>query len=929
MTFIFLWYILISLVGWLTFPLAYRMLPALADKGYAFIRTLGLLIWGFVFWLLATLGILRNDVGGLLFSLGILLVLSGWALREVSLAEIGAWLRSQRKLVISVELLFLVAFIGWAVVRAANPEAIGTEKPMELAFINAILRSPTFPPHDPWLSGYAISYYYFGFILVAMLAKLTGVPGGVAFNLGISLIFALSSVGAYGMVHNLLVKRDQQGSLRATLSAYLGPIFVLLMGNLEGFMEVLHAKGLFWSIDKAGGLTSPFWQWLDMQELSLPPAQPFSWMPTRYLWWWRASRVVQDYDFLGNFKEVIDEFPAFSYLLADLHPHVLAMPFAFLAMALAHNLFMGGGRGRFDWLQKSLNVRTLAWASVLMVAGGLVLLWSGVNSLSLRFILLGVVGLVVGGFTILGIRPLVASHGLKLLTRADLGERVVGMPFHLGPTTIALSALVLGGLAFLNTWDFPFYVALTAGAYALSRIIAVYGPRQYMIVVEGFKDFIGFGLIMGIWGIILYLPFYLGFASQAGGILPNLIYPTRGTHLWVMFATLLLPLIAYMLFLWKLNQDSAHMIRGFILAFGVVFALWVLSLLLGLGIIAVPGVGDFYVSSLTAPDWPALFRESLNRRLASAGGWITLTLLLGVTLGLLLKIIDKGFGLGDKDPDRTGDAMNASLSSPSPQSQISGIPNSMLTSHAFALLLVLLGVLLVLVPEFFYLRDQFGWRINTIFKFYYQAWLLWGIAAAYGMAVLLRELDHLWGVVLRVGLVLLLGMGLTYTILGLWHKTNGFSPVQSWTLDGTEYLERQSPDEMAAIRWLQSAPDGVVAEAVSPTGGSYSNYARVSMLSGLPSVLGWTGHESQWRGGGREMGSRQSDLERLYCSRNWDEAQSIIHQYSLRYIYVGTLERITYTPNQSTCIAGLNEAKFVRHLDPVFQQGDVRIYQVP
>jgi len=99
--------------------------------------------------------------------------------------------------------LFLVAFAAWAVVRAANPEAVGTEKPMELAFINAILRSPNFPPHDPWLSGYAISYYYFGYVIIAMLAKFTGTAGGIAFNLGISLIFALSACGAFGLVYNL------------------------------------------------------------------------------------------------------------------------------------------------------------------------------------------------------------------------------------------------------------------------------------------------------------------------------------------------------------------------------------------------------------------------------------------------------------------------------------------------------------------------------------------------------------------------------------------------------------------------------------------------------------------------------------------------------------------------------------------------------
>ena len=75
---------------------------------------------------------------------------------------------------------------------------------MEIAFINAIIHSPNFPPHDPWLSGYAISYYYFGYVMTAMLAEITSTVGSVAFNLMISLVFALSAIGAYGLLYNLL-----------------------------------------------------------------------------------------------------------------------------------------------------------------------------------------------------------------------------------------------------------------------------------------------------------------------------------------------------------------------------------------------------------------------------------------------------------------------------------------------------------------------------------------------------------------------------------------------------------------------------------------------------------------------------------------------------------------------------------------------------
>ncbi len=103
------------------------------------------------------------------------------------------WVRKNARLILTTEILFLIAFACMAFIRANNPEVTtaGGEKWMEVAFINAILHSPTFPPHDPWLSGYAISYYYFGYVMAAILAKLTAVSAPVAHNLMLSLIFAL------------------------------------------------------------------------------------------------------------------------------------------------------------------------------------------------------------------------------------------------------------------------------------------------------------------------------------------------------------------------------------------------------------------------------------------------------------------------------------------------------------------------------------------------------------------------------------------------------------------------------------------------------------------------------------------------------------------------------------------------------------------
>ncbi len=853
-----IWYILITLIGFLSFPIAYRLLPTLSDRGYALSRALGLLVWGYVFWLFASLGVFRNDIGGLLLGLLALVGLSYWALRGIELQDLRRWLKKNRSLVISIEAIFLLAFAGWTIVRAANPEILGTEKPMELAFINAILRSPEFPPHDPWLSGYAISYYYFGYVMTAMIAKLTATSGSVAFNMAISQTFALSAIAAYGVVYSLLgavrSRRSPNGEsnkLNNLWLSMLGPVFILIASNLEGFLEVLHARGLFWQRGEGGELSSTLWTWLDLKELSLPPAQPFSWMPTRFLWWWRASRVVQDYDLAGTWREVIDEFPFFSYLLGDLHPHVLVMPFTLLAVGLGLNLYLGGAKGKMHWL------------------------------------------------------------GLRL----DIDRRFFW-----------LSVLVIGGLAFLNTWDFPIYVFLFSLVYMVWKVVTVINERSETSGQEDHdqvsqidevnktsfvslvKDLLIMAIPLSLSGILVYLPFYIGFSSQAGGILPNLVFSTRGAHLWIMFGALLLPIFAYLIYMRKRNKNHFLTGIGFLLALGLTIILWLFSLMLGIGIASIPLLGNIFLNTFGGESASSLLADSISRRFSGLG-WVTLVFLLGLTFGYLLNLIrSKSVHVGSKDSSMKGE--EAAIH----QSDWTLHPSS----HDFVFLLILMGGLLVLFTEFFYLRDQFGSRMNTIFKFYYQTWIFWGLAAAFGSAVLLQELRRFWAVAFRIILGILLLMAMVYPLLSLWTKTNGFNPTAGFTLDGTAFLDMTAQDDMAGIRWLQTAESGVTVEAVGP---QYSEYARVATISGQPSVLGWVGHESQWRGGRKEIGTREEDIEIIYRSNNWEDTKNLLERYNVRYIYIGTLERRTYR---------VNESKFEQHLgEPVFKSGQVSIYEVP
>ncbi len=238
-------------------------------------------------------------------------------------------------------------------------------------------------------------------------------------------------------------------------------------------------------------------------------------------------------------------------------------------------------------------------------------------------------------------------------------------------------------------------------------------------------------------------------------------------------------------------------------------------------------------------------------------------------------------------------------------------------AEAFLLLLIALGALLLIGPEFVYLRDQFGSRLNTIFKFYFQAWLLWSVPAAFAMVLLLRQLRGALGWIFSVGLVILLMMSLAYPALAIANKTNDLKPYLGWTLDDFRRIERANPDEAAAILWLRSAPNGVVAEAV---GGSYSEYGRIAVYTGLPTVLGWPGHEVQWRGTAQPQGSRQEDIKALYETADWEQARLILEKYDVRYVVVSALERTSYA---------VQEEKLAVHLNAVFRQGEAHVYEVP
>ena len=247
--------------------------------------------------------------------------------------------------------------------------------------------------------------------------------------------------------------------------------------------------------------------------------------------------------------------------------------------------------------------------------------------------------------------------------------------------------------------------------------------------------------------------------------------------------------------------------------------------------------------------------------------------------------------------------------------------NRSATPMVFALALATLGLILITVPDLVYVGDLFGTRMNTVFKLYYQAWLLLSVAAALAAcqwaAWWATGASRLAAGALGAGFAVLLAASLYYTpAAALTKAEQGFEPL---TLNGLAHVEWSTPAEYRAILRLQSeAPRG--SAMVEAAAGSYTEFGRVSSSSGVPTILAWPGHQHQWRSDPSLYAGRAQDVERIYTTMDAAEAKALLDEYNVRYIYVGHRERQLYGEG------GL--PKFEQIADVWFAEGDVIVYEV-
>ena len=844
------WLIVVEGMALLALPITFFVFRPLADRGYLFSKALGLLAVGLVVWLLASLQWMAFSAGSIGVALVLVALISGLIIARRR-RELTAFVKERWSILLIGELVFLAAFFSFVLLRMANPDLWhpwrGGEKPMDMAYLNAVLRSSYMPPYDPWFGGGYLNYYYWGQFIVATLIRATGIDPGVAFNLAVPLFFAITAAGAFAVVYNLAegtrrrlnpntaypVRHTDIESV-PTVSEPFGepvegqadsapahpePFDKLRTGSVEGRAG---GQGLHWSPVLAGIGGALFVTVLGNLDGAVQVGQGvwralFRSLPFGEFDFWRSSRMMPS-DLQG-----ITEFPFFTFLFADLHAHLMALPFTLLALGLALAVVMAARRG----------TRPTDWS-------------------------------------------------------VD------------GIARLAVLGVAVGVLQLLNAWDYPTYLIIAVAAVFMADYFVHGGLGLVMVVRSGLKSLFVFAV-----GYLVFLPYHLSNETFFASLEPT----TDTTVLWRFLA-----------------------ISGLFIFI----------------------IGSFFVSE--ARDWLAGAWRSLRHAsavtvqavagsedspAAEAGpridvGWIAALVVAALLLGWILTAIFSG-GVGSTVP------FVAILLALVLAVGLRWLKSWRADAPLLVFVAVMVGVSLMLTVglDFLRIQDDID-RMNTVFKVYLQVWVLLALASAY----LLWRLAHgrrgslsklAFGKKLWLGaLAVLVLSAAVYPVLGTQDRLRDrfYDRVLPLSLDGTAYIQDavyQDPNgqiDLAAdyegIKWLRDNVEGspIVLEGVTPT---YRWGSRISVYTGLPSVVGWKWHQEQQRWDYRwAVGRRIEDVEKIYTATSQIQALSLMRKYGVKYVYVGQLERLYY-PGEGLKKFDEMTGSF---LEKVYERPQVSIYRL-
>ena len=277
-----------SLTG---FVLLHPILDTFEDRGFAFSKLFIILSISYLTWVGVSLKIFSYSYIYISI-LTLILLLSSLSYLFLRRKTFINFFKKKWRLILFEEVLFWIAFIIFLTIRYFNPDLwhpiMGGEKPMDFAFINAMVRTTSLPPFDPWFSGSTINYYYYGQFIVATMTKLTKIPSSIFYNIAIAFLFAQTIIGGFSLT--LWLTKSKFKSL-------FGGFFIAGIGNLAQIPFIIKS---------------------------------FSVQPPINAWYWTATRVMPNYE--------INEFPFFTFLYADLHSHLITLPIALFSICISFSL---------------------------------------------------------------------------------------------------------------------------------------------------------------------------------------------------------------------------------------------------------------------------------------------------------------------------------------------------------------------------------------------------------------------------------------------------------------------------------------------------------------------------------------------------------------------------------------------------------------
>lgn len=315
--FVLLWWFAILIMGWLFLPVTATVFGRFFDSGYLFSKTLSLALISYAVWLLSSLGVSafsRTTIG-----LTLLAALGSVFFVPRGIRSAGTLVKRHYKVFIAEEALFLCGLIAWSFIRGLHPDIQGLEKFMDYGFVNSILRTDSMPPQDMWFAGESINYYYFGHFISALLIKLTGIKSSVAYNLMIATLFSLTLSLVFSLAGNLVFLQGKGTAKKVIAGGLLAALLVTCGGNLHTFIFG-HVLPLAKRAHLYHGEIKGYWY---------PDA-------TRYIGY---NPPTED--------KTIHEFPCYSFVVSDLHGHVLNIPFVLTLLALLL-VYGAGGRRESD-----------------------------------------------------------------------------------------------------------------------------------------------------------------------------------------------------------------------------------------------------------------------------------------------------------------------------------------------------------------------------------------------------------------------------------------------------------------------------------------------------------------------------------------------------------------------------------------------------